>query len=92
MTVQAVTDVLNETRGRPSWRGEFQLALEIYAFTMTFPFIANSQWYSKLVGEEMEAAATALSDEEVATAKERGQKRDFWATAAELLAIFQELG
>jgi tetratricopeptide (TPR) repeat protein len=69
---------------------EIELAVEIYALTMTSPMLANAALIQDLIGSFMDAITKPLPPEAVAAAQERGRQRDLWETAAELLAQFTD--
>lgn len=50
--------------------------------------MANARWFEDIAGQEIATAAETLPPEVVSAAQERGQERDIWETAAELLAEF----
>jgi tetratricopeptide (TPR) repeat protein len=61
-------------------------AVELYALASRYPHIANSRWYEDVVGKHITAMAETLPADAVAAAQERGEARDLWETAEELLA------
>ncbi|MCB0112182.1 MAG: hypothetical protein KDE53_39940, partial [Caldilineaceae bacterium] len=65
-------------------------AIELYSLALQYPYVANSVWFDDVVGKPIQAVAETLPPEVVAAAQERGRKRDFWETAAELFAQFSE--
>ena len=67
-------------------QGEVERAVELYALVSQCPFVANSRWFEDVAGREIAAVAESLPPEVVAAAQERGQTRDLWDTARELLA------
>jgi tetratricopeptide (TPR) repeat protein len=69
--------------------GEPQRAVEIYASALRDPYVANSHWYSDVVGRHIAAVAETLPPDVGAAARARGKARDLEATAEELLG---ELG
>jgi tetratricopeptide (TPR) repeat protein len=73
-------------------QGEKERAVELYALARTHPMVANSQWFEDIAGRHITAVAATLPPEVVAAAKARGQARDLWETAAELLAELEERG
>jgi predicted ATPase/DNA-binding SARP family transcriptional activator len=66
-------------------QGNGEKAVELYALSSRFPFVSTSRWFEDIVGRRVAAVATTLPPEAVAAARERGQARDIWETAAELL-------
>jgi hypothetical protein len=69
-------------------RGESERAVELYTLALQQRHVANSRWYADVVEPCIRAAAKTLPPEVIAAAEARGQARDLWATAAELLAEF----
>ena len=69
-------------------RGDIGLALEIFAMAERYPFVGNSRWFEDIAGREIAAIAKTLPPEIATAARERGQARDIWETAAELLKEF----
>jgi tetratricopeptide (TPR) repeat protein len=69
--------------------GAPERAVELYALTSRYPYVANSRWFADIAGDEIAAAAEALPPEVVAAARERGRARDLWTTVEELQ---EELG
>ncbi len=65
--------------------GKGERAVELYALARTYPFVANSRWFEDMAGRKMAAIATDLCPEVAQAAQARGQARDLWQTAAELL-------
>ena len=66
-------------------QGEKERALELYAVASRYPYVANSRWFEEVFGRWLAVIAATLPPEVVAAARERGQARDLWATAEELL-------
>lgn len=66
--------------------GQAERAVEIYAAASQHPQIAASRWWADVVGRHVTAAASALSPEVVARARERGRAADVQAALCELLA------
>jgi hypothetical protein len=60
--------------------------VELHALTLQDPTIRNSQFQEDLFGRHIEAVAAKLPPETVVAVQKRGQARDLWQTAAELLA------
>jgi hypothetical protein len=73
-------------------QGEKERAVELYALARTHPMVANAQWFEDIAGQHIAAVAATLPPQVVAAAEARGQARDLWETAAELLAELEELG
>jgi hypothetical protein len=67
-------------------RAETERAVELYALATRYGMVANSRWFEEIAGKHIAAAAETLSLESATAARERGQARDLWATAQELLA------
>jgi tetratricopeptide (TPR) repeat protein len=70
-------------------QGEGERAVELYALASRYPYVANSQWFEDVCGKHIAAVAATLPPDVVSAAQERGQARDLWATADEML---EELG
>jgi DNA-binding SARP family transcriptional activator/predicted ATPase len=66
--------------------GENERAVELYALASRYPLVAESRWFADVIGNEIAAAAAALSAERVSVLEERGRNRDLQATAEELLS------
>ena len=64
-----------------------EVLVELYALAAGQPYVANSLWYGEVVGKEI--AAVALPVDVKAAAEKRGQARELWQTAEELLAQLQ---
>ena len=60
-------------------------ALGYYALASRYPLVANSSWFEDVYGRPIAAITATLSSEVVAAAQKRGQTRDLWQTAQELL-------
>jgi hypothetical protein len=67
-------------------QAEIEMAVEIFALAMEFPFVFNSQWFECIFGREISTAAKTLPIEIIEAAQKRGRERDLWKTAKELLA------
>jgi len=65
--------------------GRVERATEFYAYAVSHPSIAKSQWYKDLVGCLIEQAAESLPPDVVAAAEERGRKLDPEKVIEELL-------
>jgi len=50
-----------------------------------YPFVANSCWFEDVAGRHIAVVATTFPTDVVAAAQKRGQARDLWATAEELV-------
>ena len=66
--------------------GKPEQAVTLYALASKHDFVANSRWFQDVVGCQMTAVAEILPPKMVAEAQTRGQERDLWTTARELLA------
>jgi hypothetical protein len=64
-------------------------AVELQALASCHPMVANAQLFEDIAGKYIAAAAATLPPDVIAAAQERGQARDLWATAEELV---EELG
>ena len=69
--------------------GAPERAVELYALTSRYPYVANSRWFADVAGDDIAAAAESLPPDVVARARERGQARDLWVTVE---ALLDELG
>jgi tetratricopeptide (TPR) repeat protein len=70
-------------------QGEQVRAVELHALVSRYPASANSRAIEDFSGRYVAVVAASLPPEVVTVAEERGQVRDLWDTAAELLV---ELG
>jgi hypothetical protein len=70
--------------------GNLEHAVELSALASRYPNVANSRWFEDVAGKQIVAAAAALPPDVVAAAQARGQARDLWATAEELLEEFAQ--
>jgi hypothetical protein len=66
--------------------GEVILALELDALAQQHGHVARSRWFRDIAGRELEAAAAAVPPEVANAARERGERRELWETAAEMVA------
>ena len=66
-------------------QGQKERAVELYALSASQPFVSNSPLFKEIVGRHIAAAAATLPPEVAQAAQARGQARDMWDTAAELL-------
>ena len=67
-------------------QGAPERAVDLYALASRHPYVANSRWFEEVIGRHIADAAATLPSDVVTAAQERGQARDLWATAKELLA------
>jgi tetratricopeptide (TPR) repeat protein len=65
---------------------EPERAVELYALAGRYPFVANSCWMEEMFGRQISAVVATLPPDAGAIAQKRGQSRDLWLTAAEILA------
>ena len=72
--------------------GETERAIELYALASRHPFVANSRWFDDVIGREIATIAATLPPDVVQTAKARGQTKDLWPTAADLIEELSDLG
>jgi tetratricopeptide (TPR) repeat protein len=70
--------------------GNFQQALEFHTLAWRYPHVSKSRWFEDVCGRHIAAVAATLPPEMVAGAQERGEARDIWATAEDLLAEIKE--
>ena len=66
--------------------GEHERAVDLYALSSRYPYVANSRWFQDVFGQHIEAIAAGLPPEVAEEARERGHARDLEATVKELLA------
>jgi tetratricopeptide (TPR) repeat protein len=71
-------------------QGELERAVELYALASCYPLVANSRWFEDVAGQYIAVVAATLPPEVVAAAQERGQARDLWEMARELLVEFED--
>jgi tetratricopeptide (TPR) repeat protein len=67
-------------------QGEKQFAVELYALAIRYSVVANSKFYEDVAGRSIRTLAAGMPPAAYQAAWERGQARDLWETAAELLA------
>jgi tetratricopeptide (TPR) repeat protein len=72
--------------------GVLEQAVELYALTWQYHYVARSRWFEDVAGREIKATAEALPSKDVAAAQERARARDLWATVEELLDELVENG
>ena len=65
--------------------GRVERAIEYYAYSFNFGWVAKSTWNSDVVGCHIENAAEALAPEIVAAVQERGRNLDPYKAIKELL-------
>ena len=65
--------------------GEVERAIELHTLATRYPLIKSSPWFHNMAGQYVDAAATNLPSQVVAAARGRGQQRDLFSTAEELL-------
>jgi predicted ATPase/DNA-binding SARP family transcriptional activator len=70
-------------------QGEREQAIELYALVSSYPFAANSQWCHDVAGRYLVIVAEILPPKVVAAAWQRGQARNVWTTAEEVLVWLQ---
>jgi hypothetical protein len=66
-------------------RDQVEWAVELYALASRYPIVANSCWFEDVAGRHLATVAAGLPDDVREQAQARGQARDLWATARELL-------
>ena len=67
-------------------RGEVERAVELFETACQHPFVANSQWYTDVVGKRIDEMAKGLSPDIAEAARHRGRARDPRDTIEGLLA------
>ena len=65
--------------------GDVEEAVEIYAVAMCNPGIRNSRWIQELIGRDISAVESSLPPEVVQAAQKRGQARDIFSAAKDIL-------
>ncbi len=68
--------------------GDVQRALELSALASRYPYVANSRWFADVVAADVDDWTAALAPDIVSAALARGQARDLWETAEELIVEF----
>jgi tetratricopeptide (TPR) repeat protein len=71
-------------------QGQPEQAVEIYTLVSPRPVIANSRFFEDIASRRLAAIAATLPPEVAAAAQARGQARDLWAAAKELLEELSE--
>jgi predicted ATPase/DNA-binding SARP family transcriptional activator len=69
--------------------GRLEQAVELYSLASRHDFVAKSQWFQDVAGQQLATTEAALPPNTVAAARERAHTQDQWDTAAQLLV---ELG
>jgi predicted ATPase/DNA-binding SARP family transcriptional activator len=67
-------------------------AVELYALAESHSFVAHSQLFQDIAEKHIAAVAATLPPDVVEAAQARGQARDWWETAEELLGELKALG
>jgi tetratricopeptide (TPR) repeat protein len=65
--------------------------LEVWGTARTIPFVANSNFYSDLIGARMDQTAAGLPPDAAAAALEKGGKQELWPAAETLLSKLDAL-
>jgi tetratricopeptide (TPR) repeat protein len=73
-------------------QGEVERAIELYSLASQHPFVSQGQLFEDIAGRDIAALAASLPSDVVEAAKARGQARDMWNTASELLEELPKLG
>lgn len=71
-------------------QGKAESAIEYYIAALKSPYISNSCWFADIAGRQIEELAATMPQEIVAAAQARGEARDLWQTANELLTDLGE--
>jgi tetratricopeptide (TPR) repeat protein len=66
-------------------QGNVEKALELFALASGFPNISQARWFQDIAWGQVLIAAQSLPEEVACAARARGQERDLFATAEELL-------
>ncbi len=70
--------------------GQKERAVELYALASRYPVVANSRWFTDVIGRRIATVTAGLPPDIVAAAEERGRARDLEATMKELLTELEE--
>jgi predicted ATPase/DNA-binding SARP family transcriptional activator len=70
--------------------GDYEQAIELYAFAAQFPMVAKSNWTDEIAGNYIGEIAETLPSNVVADAKARGRARNLDDTISEILAELEE--
>jgi tetratricopeptide (TPR) repeat protein len=73
-------------------QGEVERAIELYSLASHHPFVDQSQLFEDIAGQHITTVAATLPPDVVAAVKTRGQSREMWDTASELLEELHNLG
>ena len=66
--------------------GEVEQAATVWAQALCWPYVANSQFYDDVVGQELTGITADLPADILAAARENGRSQDIWGMAEQLLA------
>lgn len=69
---------------------QIERAVELYAYALQNPFVANSKWYDDITGRHIRKASCSLPYDVVVAAQARGCDLDLWKTVHAILAEFGE--
>lgn len=72
-------------------QGDIERAVEFYAAARQSPYIANSRWFEDIAGRYITERSASLPPAVVAEAQQRGQARQLWTTANELLTELRDV-
>jgi tetratricopeptide (TPR) repeat protein len=73
-------------------QGEVERGIELYSLANQHPFVRQGQLYEDIAGRDIAALAASLPSDVVEAAKARGQAREMWEAASELLEELPKLG
>jgi hypothetical protein len=66
-------------------QGKVEQAVETYALVSSHPLVAHSNWFSGVIGQQIDAAVATLPEQVSLAAEARGLDRGAQATVPELL-------
>jgi tetratricopeptide (TPR) repeat protein len=73
-------------------QGEVERAVELYSLASQHPWVSQAQLFEDIAGQHIAALSASLPSDVVEGAKARGQEREMWQTASELLEELPKLG
>ena len=65
--------------------GDVEKALEIYAIAACYGYVSNSRWFEDVIENEINSSAENLPSNVTEAARAKGQARDLWNTAKEIV-------
>jgi tetratricopeptide (TPR) repeat protein len=73
-------------------QGEVERGIELSSMASQHPFVREGQLFEDIAGRHITALAASFPSDVVEAAKARGEARDMWETASELLEELPKLG